>query len=101
MTPRHSVQVTVYDSLLPRRVTVSGKRVIEMLERLIEVGQRGTTAAEFRAGTRVSDSIFKLRRAGIVISTEHEANHDGLGSHARYRLRHKVEIDAYRNLTAA
>lgn len=93
MKPRNSIRATVFNSLDPHRVTIKGKRPIEALQKLITAGKNGvTTASDFRAGVRVSDSIFKLRGAGIPIATERESNSDGDGSHARYRLKHRVEL---------
>jgi hypothetical protein len=62
------------------------------LGRLIEVGARGVTTLTHPA-PRWSQYIFRLRRAGLVISTEYE-RHSGPfpGSHGRYRLETQVTV---------
>lgn len=56
------------------------------LGELIAAGAEGVTPIT-RPAPRWSDYVFKLRRAGVGISTEHE-NHGGgfPGHHGRYRL---------------
>jgi hypothetical protein len=69
-------------------------RVAQMLATLASRGAAGVTSAQFAAGTRVSDSIHKLRhRHGIVIETE-RVGHGGIfaGEHAIYRLSTPVEV---------
>jgi hypothetical protein len=62
------------------------------LRHLIEAGPAGLTTID-KPGPRWSDYIFKLRRGGLTIETEHEA-HGGpfAGHHARYRLRTPVQV---------
>ena len=62
------------------------------LEQLVRAGRAGLTTLE-RPAPRWSDYIFKLRRGGVPIVTEHEP-HGGpfSGSHGRYRLTVPVEI---------
>lgn len=61
-------------------------RVLWALNELEKAGERGITSRQY-PGVRLSDCIFKLRRAGFPIETIREA-HDGPfpGSHGRYRL---------------
>src|SRR4051794_17252306 len=70
----------------PEQVAIG--RVAQCLAALASRGQRGVTSAEFAAGTRVSDSIHKLRHHhGLGIETE-RVGHGGnyTGQHAVYRL---------------
>ncbi|QHO72480.1 hypothetical protein ACH79_07435 [Bradyrhizobium sp. CCBAU 051011] len=62
--------------------------------RLIEAGVRGVTTLGHPA-PRWSQYIFRLRKAGLVISTEYE-RHSGPfpGSHGRYRLETPVTVVA-------
>lgn len=71
--------------------TVVG-RDADTLERLMQAGEKGLTPIEYPA-PRWSHYVFKLRRAGFTIETIDEA-HGGqfAGSHARYVLRDRVEI---------
>ena len=88
-----SIRVRVFDSFVPRIVTVTGDRNIRTLKTLIEQGHRGATTAEhFPAGFRVSHYIYRLRGYGIPISMTNEPNSDGRGVHGRYRLECRVEI---------
>ena len=76
----------------PEQVTIG--RVAQCLAALASRGQRGVISAEFAAGTRVSDSIHKLRhRHGLGIETE-RVGHGGIysGEHAIYRLSSSIEI---------
>jgi len=76
----------------PEQVAIG--RVAQCLAALASRGQRGVTSAEFAAGTRVSDSIHKLRhRHGLGIETE-RVGHGGIysGEHAIYRVSSSVEI---------
>lgn len=63
------------------------------LRHLIDAGSAGLTTID-KPGPRWSDYVFKLRRAGLAIETEHEA-HGGpfAGTHARYRLQTPVRIE--------
>lgn len=60
------------------------------LDELIEAGEVGCTPIT-RPAPRWSSYIHKLRRAGLLIDTLHEA-HDGpyAGHHGRYILRNRV-----------
>ena len=62
------------------------------LRRLVEAGSRGVTTVDHPA-PRWSHYVFKLRRAGLTISTEYEA-HGGTypGTHGRYRLETPVTV---------
>lgn len=62
------------------------------LRRLVEAGSRGVTTIDHPA-PRWSHYVFKLRRAGLTISTEYEA-HGGTypGTHGRYRLETPVTV---------
>jgi hypothetical protein len=76
----------------PEQVAIG--RVAQCLAALASRGQRGVTSAEFAAGTRVSDSIHKLRhRHGLGIETE-RVGHGGIysGEHAIYRVSSPIEI---------
>jgi hypothetical protein len=76
----------------PEQVAIG--RVAQCLAALASRGQRGVTSAEFAAGTRVSDSIHKLRhRHRLGIETE-RVGHGGTysGEHAIYRLSAPIEI---------
>jgi len=76
----------------PEQVAIG--RVAQCLAALASRGQRGVTSAEFAAGTRVSDSIHKLRhRHGLGIETE-RVGHGGIysGEHAIYRMSSPIEI---------
>src|SRR5215203_5232993 len=76
----------------PEQVAIG--RVAQCLAALASQGQRGVTSSEFAAGTRVSDSIHKLRhRHGLGIETE-RVGHGGIysGEHAIYRISSPIEI---------
>lgn len=62
------------------------------LKRLLDAGERGLTTIDHPA-PRWSHYIYKLRRAGLSISTEYEG-HKGefAGTHGRYRLETLVEV---------
>ena len=86
------VEVRFRGSGGPEQVAIG--RVAQCLAALASRGQRGVTSAEFAAGTRVSDSIHKLRhRHGLGIETE-RVGHGGTysGEHAIYRLSASIEI---------
>ncbi|MGY4413219.1 hypothetical protein ACVWW4_004955 [Bradyrhizobium sp. LB7.1] len=56
------------------------------LQRLIDAGSRGVTTIDHPA-PRWSHYIFKLRRAGLTITTEYEPHCGSFpGTHGRYRL---------------
>ena len=76
---------------LAREISFSG-RDAWFLHELVQAGARGVTAAE-HPGTRISHYCFKLRRAGLVIDTEHEAN-SGIfrGVHGIYKLRSRIRV---------
>ena len=99
--PRTGVVVPINNDIVLARFRVAGGpeqaahgRVAQMLATLASRGTAGVTSAQFTAGTRVSDSIHKLRhRHGIVIETE-RVGHGGIfaGEHAIYRLSTPVEV---------
>lgn len=62
------------------------------LQNLIKAGEQGCTPIT-TPGPRWSHYTYKLRKAGVLIETVHEA-HDGpfAGTHARYILRSPVTI---------
>ena len=62
------------------------------LRRLVEAGPRGVTKIDHPA-PRWSHYIYKLRRAGLNISTEYEGHKgDFPGTHGRYRLETPLEV---------
>lgn len=62
------------------------------LRHLVNAGPRGLTTIDHPA-PRWSHYVYKLRRAGLVISTEHEAHKgDFPGHHGRYRLETPVVV---------
>lgn len=64
------------------------------LRRLIEAGSRGVTTLDHPA-PRWSHYIYKLRRAGLTISTEYEQHRGPFpGNHGRYRLETAVTVVA-------
>jgi len=99
--PRIAVLVPVNNDVLLARFRVAGGpeqatrgRLAQMLATLVSRGTAGVTSAQFAAGTRVSDSIHKLRhRHSIVIDTE-RVGHGGIfaGEHAIYRLSSPVDV---------
>jgi len=62
------------------------------LRHLVNAGRTGITTIDHPA-PRWSHYIYKLRKAGLVISTDHE-NHSGdfPGTHGRYRLETPVTV---------
>lgn len=67
-------------------------RVAWALRKLAEAGERGCTPID-TPGPRWSDYVFKLRKAGFVVETVHEAHRgDFPGHHARYVLHSAVTI---------
>jgi hypothetical protein len=62
------------------------------LRRLVNAGSRGVATIDHPA-PRWSHYVFKLRRAGLTITTEYEA-HGGTypGTHGRYRLETPLQI---------
>ncbi|MDM9629523.1 hypothetical protein QTL95_26930 [Rhizobium sp. S152] len=87
------MRVQIIDKGLPvgLPVTVSG-RDAWALQRLIDAGARGFSSVENPA-PRTSHYIWKLRRFGFAIETEHEP-HGGAypGTHARYRLHSEIKV---------
>lgn len=64
------------------------------LQRLIDAGPRGVTTIDHPA-PRWSHYIFKLRRAGLTISTEYEPHRGSFpGTHGRYRLQTPIVVVA-------
>src|SRR5215217_2478276 len=93
--------VAVNNDIVEVRFRVSGGpeqvaigRVAQCLAALASRGQRGVTSAEFAAGTRVSDSIHKLRHRHVLGIETERVGHGGIfaGEHAIYRLVSPVEI---------
>jgi hypothetical protein len=74
-------------TLAPLKLTA---RAEWFLEKLIAAGAEGVTTASY-PGVRISDCLFKLRRAEVDVATEYE-RHGGefQGSHGRFILRSKV-----------
>jgi hypothetical protein len=100
-SPHTAAVVPINNDIVLARFRVAGEpeqaahgRVAQMLATLASRGTAGVTSAQVAAGTRVSDSIHKLRhRHGIVIDTE-RVGHGGIfaGEHAIYRLSSPVQI---------
>ncbi|MDH2402023.1 hypothetical protein QCM77_18960 [Bradyrhizobium sp. SSUT18] len=62
------------------------------LRHLVNAGPQGLTTIDHPA-PRWSHYVYKLRRAGLSISTDYEAHKgDFPGSHGRYRLETAIEI---------
>nr|WP_187973299.1 hypothetical protein [Aquibium microcysteis] len=74
-----------------RIVQLDGRDAWAMCE-LVRAGERGCTPIDNPA-PRWSAYTFKIRKAGFVVETVHEA-HDGpfAGTHARYVLRTPVTV---------
>lgn len=74
-----------------RRQTFSG-RDSWTLRHLIDAGPGGLTSIDHPA-PRWSHYIFRLRKAGLVISTDYEPHTgDFPGTHGRYRLETPVTV---------
>ena len=99
--PRTAVVVPINNDIVLARFRVADGpeqaahgRVAQMLATLASRGTAGVTSAQFTAGTRVSDSIHKLRhRHGLVIDTE-RVGHGGIfaGEDAIYRIFSQFEV---------
>ncbi|UPJ41946.1 hypothetical protein IVB40_32500 [Bradyrhizobium sp. 40] len=64
------------------------------LRHLVNAGPRGLTTIDHPA-PRWSHYIFKLRRAGLTITTEYEPHRGSFpGTHGRYRLETSVVVVA-------
>ncbi|MDI3563934.1 hypothetical protein [Bradyrhizobium sp. Arg816] len=75
------------------QITFTGREAWT-LHRLIEAGSRGVTTIDHPA-PRWSHYIFKLRRAGLTITTEYEPHRDSFpGTHGRYRLETLITVVA-------
>jgi hypothetical protein len=62
------------------------------LRRLVDAGSAGVTTIDHPA-PRWSHYIYKLRRAGLVITTDYEGHKgDFPGTHGRYRLETPVTV---------
>jgi hypothetical protein len=62
------------------------------LRQLVNVGLRGVTTIDHPA-PRWSHYIFKLRKSGLIISTDYEGHKgDFPGTHGRYRLETPVTV---------
>lgn len=62
------------------------------LRQLMAAGKSGVTPIDNPA-PRWSHYIYKLRQAGIIISTEHEPHAGPFpGTHGRYRLETKLQL---------
>ena len=73
------------------RRTFTGRDAWTM-RHLMRAGKSGLTTIDHPA-PRWSHYVFRLRKAGIVISTEHEAHRgDYPGTHGRYRLESHVSV---------
>ncbi len=85
--------ITSLTVLLPSgdMLTLPG-RAAWALGRLLEAGEAGCTPID-QPAPRWSHYVFKLRKAGLVISTDRES-HSGPypGNHGRYRLETPVTI---------
>ncbi len=67
-------------------------RVAWTLRRLVDAGQIGVTTIDHPA-PRWSHYVFKLRKAGLVITTDYEQHAgDFPGNHGRYRLETPVTV---------
>jgi hypothetical protein len=79
--------IAANSALVPLKLTA---RAQWFLEELIAAGPEGCTTLAY-PGVRISDCLFKLRRAGVDVTTEYE-RHDGAfqGSHGRFFLRSKI-----------
>lgn len=90
MHPNHSTKITI---CLPdgARRTFHGREAWT-LRQLVTAGSVGVTTLD-RPAPRWSHYVFKLRKAGLVISTDRES-HGGTfpGSHGRYRLETPVTV---------
>lgn len=72
-----------------RHVTVRGRDAWALLQ-LVNAGEKGCTPIDNPA-PRWSAYILKLRKAGFIIETLHEAHKGPFpGTHARYVLRSRV-----------
>jgi hypothetical protein len=89
---RHTL---IYRLALPSGVasiTAPPGRATWLLDRLIEAGMKGLTAADLPAGLRLAAYVQRLRRAGVPITTSFEPNSGAWGgSHGRYRLDCRAE----------
>jgi hypothetical protein len=62
------------------------------LRHLVNAGSRGVTTIDHPA-PRWSHYVYKLRRAGLVISTDYEGHKgDFPGTHGRYRLETAITV---------
>jgi hypothetical protein len=62
------------------------------LRRLVDAGARGVTTIDHPA-PRWSHYVYKLRKAGLAISTDYEQHKgDFPGNHGRYRLETPVTV---------
>ncbi|CAN5194337.1 hypothetical protein BH10PSE11_BH10PSE11_08460 [soil metagenome] len=83
------ITITLRDG---RRLSFSGREAWT-LRRLVDAGRVGVTTIE-QPAPRWSHYIFKLRKAGLVITTAYE-QHNGAfpGTHGRYRLETPATIE--------
>ena len=73
------------------RLTFTGREAWT-LRRLLDTGSAGVTTIDHPA-PRWSHYLFKLRKAGLAISTEYEAHSGSFpGTHGRYRLESVVHV---------
>ena len=62
------------------------------LRHLVRAGRIGMTTIDYPA-PRWSHYVYKLRKAGLVISTDYEPHKgDFPGTHGRYRLETSIEV---------
>jgi hypothetical protein len=67
-------------------------REAQTLRHLVDAGAIGLTTIDHPA-PRWSHYIYKLRKAGLVISTDYESHKgDFPGTHGRYRLETRVTV---------
>lgn len=88
-----SDKLTVTFQVLPdgEPQQVQGRDAWALLN-LIEKGEKGVTSID-TPGPRWSAYVFKLRKAGVVIETQHETHGGSFpGSHARYILRSQCQL---------
>lgn len=92
MSKRVILIATVYDTLPPRKIKVTGQTA-KCLKALVDAGPKGKTALEVSTwALRFAAYCFDLRRKyGLEIRTDKET-HDG-GWHGRHVLETKVDIE--------
>ncbi|MEO1138126.1 MAG: hypothetical protein AAFW87_01610 [Pseudomonadota bacterium] len=67
-------------------------RLAQVLNLLIEEGERGLTAAGLPTGVRLAAYVYRLRHECVPIDTQRDCNYGPWGGHhARYALAARVE----------